>query len=393
MSAPKSIHPFPARMAPELALRAVQELTQGSVVLDPMMGSGTVVRVAVDAGHQAIGRDVDPLAVLMAKVWTTPIDPEQLRTAARDLLGQARATAAEDVQLRWIDEDRETTDFITYWFGDAQRQHLRQLSYHLQNRTDVVGDALRIAMSRIIITKDRGASLARDVSHSRPHKVAETNTYDVFEGFLESVKRLSRRLEDEPPPGRADVDSGDARQTNLKAQAVDAVVTSPPYLNAIDYLRGHRLALVWFGHSIGELRTIRGGSIGTERGAENVPDRDLVDEVFKRIGIPASFPQRKRRILERYVLDLQALLTEVHRVLKPGGSALFVVGNSSIQNVYVKNSGIVATILNRLGFRHDCHYSRKLPSDRRYLPPPRAENGGDLTRRMRREVILSYTRL
>ncbi|MBO9325941.1 MAG: hypothetical protein J7463_11270 [Roseiflexus sp.] len=70
MNLPKPIHPFPARMAPELALRAIEELEPLSTILDPMMGSGTVVRVAAEAGHRAIGQDIDPLAVLMTRVWT-----------------------------------------------------------------------------------------------------------------------------------------------------------------------------------------------------------------------------------------------------------------------------------------------------------------------------------
>lgn len=384
-------------MAPELALRAVQELGQPSTVLDPMMGSGTVVRVAADAGHCAIGRDVDPLAVLMAKVWTTPINTRTLRVAAQDLVAEARRTEPDAIELPWIDSDPETRIFTEFWFAHPQRQHLRQLSSRLLETGDTIGDtisdALRIAMSRIIITKDRGASLARDVSHSRPHKVTETNGYQIFEGFLESVNRLARRLEDEPPPGRTIIDRGDARGTALPAQSVDAVVTSPPYLNAIDYLRGHRLALVWLGHRLSELRAIRAESIGTERAPGNAPDRALISDVLKRLDIPDGFPSRERHVLERYVLDLHALLSEIHRVLRPGGSAVFIVGNSCIRNVYIKNSRILATILGHLGFRHESHYSRALPSARRYLPPPKSDGVSDLTRRMRREVILSYTRI
>lgn len=71
----EAIHPFPARMAADIALDELVALPSGSVVLDPMAGSGTVLRVAADLGHRALGFDVDPLAVLMTKVWTTPIDP------------------------------------------------------------------------------------------------------------------------------------------------------------------------------------------------------------------------------------------------------------------------------------------------------------------------------
>ena len=43
------------------------------------------------------------------------------------------------------------------------------------------------------------------------------------------------------------------------------MVTSPPYLNAIDYMRGHKMSLVWMGWTIGALRDVRGEAVGVER--------------------------------------------------------------------------------------------------------------------------------
>ena len=82
-------------------------------------------------------------------------------------------------------------------------------------------EVLKLALSRLIITKDKGASLARDVSHSRPHKVIETNTYDVDLGYQRSVRALRKRLSDEPPgTGTAAVSLGDARSLDgLKKMA------------------------------------------------------------------------------------------------------------------------------------------------------------------------------
>jgi len=389
---PRPIHPFPARMAPHIALKAIEALTPGSTVLDPMMGSGTVVRVAAEAGHRAFGRDIDPLAVLMTRVWTAPIDPQRLRVAARELVDEARELPPARIDLPWIDGDAETAAFSVYWFAEEQRQHLRQLSACLHRRNDVIGDALRVALSRIIITKNRGASLARDVSHSRPHRVARTNTYRVFEGFLESVHRLARRLEEEPPRGWVDVAHGDARATGIHAQTVDAVITSPPYLNAIDYIRGHRLALIWFGYRLRDLRAIRRRSIGAERAPDRSADPELLDEIFRILEIPPDFPRRERRVLARYVMDLDAMLREVHRVLKCGGIAVVVIGNSYVRGSFVRNSRSIAHILRRLGFDHVAHFSRPILPSRRYLPPPAQAGMNDLEHRMRREVVLTYVR-
>ena len=79
----KPIHPFPARMAPLIALDALGKNGTPLRVLDPMVGSGTVVAVAQASGHEALGFDTDPLAVLVARVWTTPIHLEVISEKAR----------------------------------------------------------------------------------------------------------------------------------------------------------------------------------------------------------------------------------------------------------------------------------------------------------------------
>ena len=118
-------------------------------------------------------------------------------------------------------------------------------------------DILRVALSRIIITKNQGASLARDTSHSRPHLVALESDYGVWAGFERSVHQIQNILEQSPPAGSVEIVRGDSRALDLANSSVDLVLTSPPYLNAIDYMRGHRMSLVWLGHSLRTLRMIR----------------------------------------------------------------------------------------------------------------------------------------
>jgi hypothetical protein len=105
-----------------------------------------------------------------------------------------------------------------------------------------------LALSRTVITKQAGASLAWDVSHSRPHKTRLSNDYDTMRGFLDQATRLAKLLDGGDVRCGASVYRGDCRDLNrLKAQSIDAVITSPPYLNAIDYLRGHKYSLVCMG--------------------------------------------------------------------------------------------------------------------------------------------------
>lgn len=121
ISIAKPIHPFPARMAADIALKELASFPPGSLILDPMAGSGTVLRAAAEQGHEGLGFDLDPLAVLMAKVWTTYIRPEELCDAACQVTARARSLSSEDVSLPWMDEDKEAREFVEYWFGSRQR--------------------------------------------------------------------------------------------------------------------------------------------------------------------------------------------------------------------------------------------------------------------------------
>lgn len=387
-----TIHPFPARMAPELALKALSVVPDGGLVLDPMVGSGTVIRHASDRGLQAIGFDMDPLAVLMSRVWTTPVDDKSIADTYGHVRELALAADPRSVDLPWIDKDEETHKFVQYWFGKPQAEALRCWAWAIANLSDrkspgeaAALDVVRIALSRIIVTKEQCASLARDTSHSRPHKVADKTDYCVHKGVDRSIKMIRKRLLSAPPKAGSQVRMGDARRLDVEAASIDAIVTSPPYLNAIDYMRGHRLSLVWLGHSLGDLRRIRSGSIGAERAPD--ANKSVREEVKMALGEIRGLPGRHQAMVDRYVTDVFEMAREIRRVLKPAGTATLVVGNSCLKGVFIKNSAVVSKALELNGFTCMDESVRDLPHRSRYLP---TSEGSSLTKRMRQETVLTW---
>lgn len=390
-----SIHPFPARMAPELALEALARLKGECRVLDPMTGSGTVARQAVGLGHTALGFDLDPLAVLISKVSTTPVDDEEVAAGAELVLAAARSLDPECLRLPWIDDDEATSKFIDFWFGQLQRRDLRRIAYILHNADSFelaqdVADVLRVAMSRIIVTKKQCASLAQDTSHSRPHRVSLVSNYDVLKGFEMSARAVRRRLSLLTGVGKADIRHGDARCLGTIADdTIDAVLTSPPYLNAIDYLRGHRLSLVWLGHGYGSLSAARSASIGSERRPDRPFDESFFSSAKIAVGDVGRLPRKHQAMIERYLIDLHQMISEVARVLKSGAEATFVMGNSCLKGVYIQNSEALVAVAGHVGLQLSSRTERDLPSQHRYLPTPAI---GALGKRMRKEIILTFTK-
>jgi tRNA G10 N-methylase Trm11 len=385
-----SIHPFPARMAPEIVFKELEGLRSPKTILDPMSGSGTVLRASAELGHRAIGYDVDPLAVLMSRVWTTPINVDRLKKAAEKLVREAKGVRHE--RLPWIDNCSETRNYIGFWFRPEQARPLRRLSFVLARKSGAVSDALRIALSRIIVTKERGASVARDTSHSRPHRVFFDNDFDVYKGFLQSVSRLAERLRPEGLRNSVEVVRGDARKLQeLLPKSVDVIITSPPYLNAIDYFRGHRLSLVWLGYRIPQIRRFRSGSIGTENGRAPVLTSETLKILLRGAGDIEKLPTRELGMVKRYAQDVLGFLQELVRVAKKGAKLLLVVGNSQLRKIAISNARINIAAAKMVGFEFVRKRERVLCTSSRYLPPPSSSGSASLSRRMRTETLLTFS--
>lgn len=393
------IHPFPARMAPGIALEALGESKAKLRVLDPMAGSGTVLAVARANGHRAIGVDLDPLAVLLAGVWTRTVDPEEVNDKAADVLDRAK-TAFRTLptgQAYPARSEGKTREFIRYWFDDYARRQLTALSASIARvRDEATRDALWCGFSRLIITKSAGASLAMDLSHSRPHKKFEHAPIKPFNRFLAAVQKVVSNC---PQMGKGAVGPpaiakrGDARELDIESESIDLVLTSPPYLNAIDYMRCSKFSLVWMGYNVGRLREIRGESIGAEAFSQKATETPWVLALINQLGLGKKLSTRDHGVLARYVLDMGSALADVSRVLKKGGRAIYVVGDSTVRGTFIRNSEIVKVVAESNGLVLHERRSRELPANRRYLPPPRkGAEATSIERRMRREVVLAFIR-
>ena len=383
----KAVHPFPARMAPEIASEAMSELKPSSTVVDPMCGSGVVLRTALQQGHKAIGFDVDPLAVLMSKVWTKPFDTSALLDRSQTIIKKARNIRPNDVVLPWIDADEETARFINFWFAPHQKDQLRRLAHFIALRNGSINHALQLAISKTIVTKKIGASLAWDISHSRPHRVKSDNDYDVLLGFESAVSSIANEVLKLPNESDATVKLGNAKtMTSLPDEHADLVITSPPYFNAIDYIRGHRLALVWLGYRASQLRRIRSLSVGSEQG---ISEQQLHSIGLTNIVIPSDVGEPTQSRLRKYVFDMAKIMNEIRRILKPSARAVMVVASSNIRGHEIDNPKMITDIGELLGLHQIKSVQREIPGNRRYLPPPSSAVQESLRKRMRTESVLT----
>lgn len=412
-------HSFPAKFPPQLPRKFILELTNiGDVVLDPMMGSGTTLLEAYLNGRQAIGFDIDPLAMLVAQTKVETFSNSELYVTGRRILKEAKKTVRLYPDLLTTQKEKrfdlKTLEFLNYWFTEEVQLELLALLVEIEKIENVkVKDFFKVVFSSIIITKTGGVSLALDLAHTRPHKAKTVllKNGQVISGdenekkrhlikilrspVDEFEKKLNQNLrgviESSPSNLEPIINFGNAQSMPLPSNSVDLIVTSPPYAsNAIDYMRAHKFSLVWFGHPIGSLTEKRKTYIGSD-GFADLPEIELPQSVENPVTEIGTKSKSKSVSLRRYYIEMTLVLQEMFRVLKPEKSAIVVVGNSILAGHDVQVEDSLVAIGRKIGFDVPSIGIRQLDRNRRMMP---AGSSVDMTsqiqQRMHEEYVIGF---
>ncbi len=362
-------------------------------VLDPMAGSGSTLVAARKLGHTGHGVDIDPLAVLMSRSATASYRRHRL-----DGLGARVLTKAQEIRAdlprtsvpTMLEASEEEKRFVRYWFPNNSQRELFCLRQAIREESQ---DALRnvawATFSSLIIAKATSVSYAIDIPRSRPHKDESREIDPPFElwkrRFTQVVNRLPF-LDKKTEAAEPRIERGDARYLRHAKNSVDLVLTSPPYLNAVDYLRGHKFSLLWMGHALSSLRRTRSSMIGCERG------------MWKPNGLPPSVEldlteaideERTRAIIRRYLSDLRYSILEMKRVVRPGGLIAIVLGPSILDREQFDSIEITRLLAKSANLGFVAGVLRPLKKTRRSLPPPDAvSKKSELASRMSCEAIV-----
>jgi DNA modification methylase len=393
-----NLHAFAAKFPPQLPRAFILELTEpGERVLDPMVGSGTALVEAAMAGRVGIGIDFDPLAVRICRAKTALPDPqvvEELADSIADYAQIALATGGPDYYRQVLHSfSPQTRQFIEYWFLPSTTGQLGALAAGIAKLTPwPYRGFFEVLLSSIVITKSGGVSLARDLAHSRPHKVTDKKIKDAVQVFRDKAAKSVFMLEElRRCRGTAHVIRSDSRCLPLPGESVDLVVTSPPYANAIDYVRAHKFSLVWLGYDIERLTQLRRRLIGAEvrlngtRQIKSATGQETLREIRER-------DPRRADIIRHYFEEMTCTLTEMHRVLRAGRSAVVVVGSSVVRSVVVPTALILAEIGEQLGFHLVAVTQREIDRDRRLMPISRQSDERGIEARMHREHVIALVK-
>jgi len=371
------IHPYPAKLLAHIPyfFLSNQVLSQpGDTVLDPFCGSGTVLLESMLAGRSAIGMDVNPLAVLISKVKTTPLDEHALREAYWRLIRRipTRPTSPPPNVIH-----------LDYWFHPHIRDRLTCILQAIRGtRNALFRDFFLVCLSNCV----RKVSLAdprvsvpvrlRQNQYSPGHWLYEKtkahlerleviDAADEFgktaEANLERLARLRRLCDGAVRATVLEYDvrhlsraSYDLLHHSVAPGTVQLVITSPPYAGAQKYVRTCSLSLGWLEICTADgLRRYEGATIGREHyhkadcvqcpntGIESADD--LLGEVH------AVNPLRAR-IAGTYLEEMRKAFASIHLLLRTGGYLVLVVGNSHVSGREFRTAEYLQSTAEKGGF-------------------------------------------
>jgi DNA modification methylase len=326
-----SFHSYPGRFAPEIPREIISSYSKPyDVILDNFCGVGTSLIQAVLQKRNAIGVDSHPLACLIAKVKSSPIEPAFLKKECFRIL---------DI----------LTELIIMLRKDNYELVTR--SYHLPNFPNkeewfhpFVLKELTVVYSIIKKVEEQDiknfllvcfSSILREVCNPTHYKFIADNMVprksqycDVLNVFAKKLIKMIDTNENfyrvRPKDISSEVFCEDSRNLfMLKDSSIDLALTSPPYLNQLDYMKMHRLSFYWL---------------------------EIPLDYSNEIGARAK--RGRKKCVSDYYDDMKTCMREVYRVLKDDSYYVMIVGDcTKLNNKSIHIYQELVKIAQQVGFK------------------------------------------
>ena len=344
------IHPYPAKFPAFIAGKAFEYARQCGVRLrrvgDVFCGCGTVPYEARREGLEFWGCDINPVATLIARTKSTSLDPLRFRALARTVV--ERFPHANSVEPRSATAEAR----LAYWYRSPQRADMGRLVRCIDDvaRTHPkYRQALLCAVSAIARATSQWRTRAIKPAFD-PSKVPAS----VAGAFAAQCDNMAAayaeggRLRGPEPQ----IVTGNVLTTPSPATPLDLLVTSQPYVTSYEYADLHQLSALWLGFA-DDYRDLRRGAIGS---AFAELDFNRAYPELNAVAYQVVFSLYLRdpalaRAAAAYYLDIQRLAKRCKEWVRPGGIAIFLIGNTQYGDVHVDNASHLAEALVAAGFK------------------------------------------
>ena len=324
-------------------------LTRGSLIYDPFIGCGTTVLACKEQGIDAVGTDVLPVAVFVAKAKITDWPEARVLMCAVRKLSEAQPEEPRGSlpKIRIVD----------LAFSPQVQKEIMFFKERIDRFDLPVRSFLLLGLLSIL---ERASSTSKDGQFLR---LVNRPPCSVRTALLEELGSMIRDLqftsaEHGTPAGKVDVLTGDARQLCLPSQyhgAIDAVITSPPYLNRYDYSRSYALELCLLSvKSHEDMVAVRHSLLRSHIESRESNRMSFLlpalDEILQELGKKELNNERVPTMIRAYFEDMDLVIGNLFAYLKSGGRVALVVANAQFAGENVPTDLMLCELAVRHGF-------------------------------------------
>lgn len=354
------LHHYPAKMINQIPLVLLPiYANKGDTILDCFSGSGTTLMQARLYGMNAIGRDINPLAVLISRVKSTNLNINKLKAEVKILYDTIDKIKVNENEIpKFPNKD--------FWFEKNVQYDLAKILTSIKKiENKKYREFLLVCFSSIIRkVSNADTKIVPPVKSKKMLKlIRKGRKIDPLGIFKEAVslnlERVSNFSRDCVKSTTVGVKKGNAKKLRLKDNSIDLVITSPPYISAQKYARSTQLEMYWLGLVRDNIKKIDLNTLGTERvyveEFKTITDTgySLLDKYIRLI---KKNDEERAYITYKYFKDMQEVISEIYRVLKPNKNFILVIGNNKITKIYLPNHEILSEIAESVGFVKEDEY-------------------------------------
>lgn len=368
------IHAYPAKFPAFIATKAIEYAKDHGLTLnkiaDIFCGCGTVAFEAQSNGINFWGCDINPVAILIAKVKSH--GPYQI-PRLENYFAKIIETFLKNSTFSMIPLAEANPRFM-YWYDEKHYNDLAKLKWAIEKETPARSDYrlfFQCAFSNILKATSRW--LTKSI---KPQVDPKKQIPEVLPTFQSQVHSMIVACQNIPAKknGHIEVVNMNFLDEQKRIKKVDMIVTSPPYVTSYEYADLHQLSSLWLGYA-DDYRDLRNGSIGSL--TQNYPFKERLrwlnstgQEIVKRLldNIP-----EKARDVAKYYFDMQRVAKRAYRILNSNGIAVFVIGNTEYKSVRIDNAKHLAESLLNAGFPEVSVTKRKI--SKKILTPFRDARG------------------
>lgn len=249
------IHPYKGKFYPQLIrpLLNILNIPKGGTVFDPFCGSGTVALESILNGYNAIGCDINPIAVEIAHVKNEifKVEPNEFQKQLQLFQQKLRSYKEQDYSNQF---EQDALAEIIKWFPEKV---INKMGFIISKISDVQNLKIQCFL-RVILS-----SIIREISQQEPtdlrirRRKEPITDAPVFEMYLHNLNKQYEKIMEfysirqfaPSSIGDALIWQGNSNDYNnvhkyILDNSIDIVITSPPYATALPYIDTNRLNML-----------------------------------------------------------------------------------------------------------------------------------------------------